>query len=453
MSDVEHYERAVLGACMASVQAVSVADGASLEPADFGDEAHAAIWTDLRAAAHAGRPVSGASIAARIGRSLAALPTFAGMSDPEVGQTLAHFATAVDVKAFPEQVEIVKQEGVRRRVMDRIGDWGTRLQDPSTQPLDILGEIVEAGPKMVPAVANAGGFGMLDLGRMVIRQARTDRAARLADIQTSVITGMAAFDSRTKGIKPGEMMFLGSQPGEGKTAVTQRGWLNFAQSQMKRPELDRIGSLYLSCEMPAIQYGQRIAQMIAQVSGARFRDGTLTPEDELKVINAFKSFKELPARVINPSRLTVSGIRAEIARAVRDFNCGFVVIDHFRRFTLDRRLQNRNDEDEEKVLFLEEMAKTFNIALVVLAHTRKLDGQMMGRRPTLDDLRGSGQIAASADFVTLLHRPHRHRIAAGEIVSDEERTSIEAIWAKDRHGAEGIEKFTFDGETMSVFSM
>jgi replicative DNA helicase len=452
MSDVEHYEQAVIGACLVSVQAVGVADAAGLEPEDFEAEAHAAIWRDLREAAHQGRPVSAGAVAARVGRSLAALPGFEGLADPQVAERLGAFATGVDVKAFPEQVEIVRQEGVRRRIMDRLGDWGNRLRDPGVAPLDILGELLEAAPRMVPAHQSSKSLDMLDLGRMVVRQARLDRVAREQGIQTSVKLNMTAFDSRTHGMRPGEMMFLGSQPGEGKTAVTQRGWLNFAQGQVQRAADDQIGSLYLSCEMPAIQYGQRIAQMIANIDGSKFREGTLTDEDEAKLVRAFKSMGHLPARVRNPARLTVSGIRAEIAKAVREFNCGFVVIDHFRRFNLDRRLQSRNDEDEEKVLALEEMAKSFNIALIVLAHTRKLDGQMMGRRPTLDDLRGSGQIAASADFVTLLHRPHRHRIAAGEIVSTEERNMIEAIWAKDRHGAEGVEEFTFDGEKMSVFS-
>jgi replicative DNA helicase len=187
------------------------------------------------------------------------------------------------------------------------------------------------------------------------------------------------------------------------------------------------------------------------MDGGRMREGKTSEEDLRTIIREWKARTGIPLFFNFTSTLRASQMRALIVEAIRLHNVGLVVIDHMRYFDMDGRYDSQLAEEEAKARYLkEDIAKALNVAVIVLAHTTKAIENRDDRRPRLSDLRGSGQVAAHADFVGFVHRPFN---AASE--SDREdglvkRTEAELIWAKNRHGLDGSAPFYFDPSTMTV---
>jgi replicative DNA helicase len=151
------------------------------------------------------------------------------------------------------------------------------------------------------------------------------------------------------------------------------------------------------------------------------------------------------------STLRASQMRALIVEQIRRNKIGVVIIDHYRHFELDERPRSSVEEDEEKAKFLKNaLAKDLNIAVICIAHTTKTI-DTPDRRPRLSNLRGSGQIAAFADFVNFVYRPYL-------FASEEERNEgkvhmhdAELIYEKNRHGMYGPAPFRLNLSTMNVY--
>jgi replicative DNA helicase len=291
---------------------------------------------------------------------------------------------------------------------------------------------------------------LIDVGRQFVRDVQMRQAAREQGVELGAYFGLNAIDDYAHGLQGGELLICGGEPGVGKSAVWWKGALNFAERQMGRDENVRVGALILSLEMSPTPSAARFASMIAGLQGTDVREGRVSPDQLQTVVKEFRRREKVPLWVNHAPTLRASQLRALIAEAIRRHNVGLVVLDHFRMWDLDRRLANKNDEDEEKVRFLkEQIASAMNIALVCLAHTRKPDPSSNGR-PKMSDLRGSYQVAAHADFVSFIYRPAMYATEAQMERGDVVDTQAEMIWSKNRHGNPGTREFHFNPSQMFI---
>jgi replicative DNA helicase len=292
-----------------------------------------------------------------------------------------------------------------------------------------------------------------DLGRRYVQNAEAERAARAAGKELGAHFGLSFIDNWTRGVRPSELWIIGGEPGTGKSAVSWAAAQKFAerQAQHNAPN-ERIGTLVLSLEMGEGDSENRIAQSIAKVDGAKLREARQTDEDMARIVREWGRRKDLPLYFNFSSTIRASQLRAIVVEAIRRHNCGLIVIDHFRYFDMDHRMRdNPNAEDEEKARFLkEDIAKDLNVAVICLAHTTKSVEAQTDRRPTLSNLRGSGQVAAHADFVSFVYRPYMYASENAKDMGEVFDTDAEMIFRKNRHGVDGISRFTFEPHTMTV---
>lgn len=294
---------------------------------------------------------------------------------------------------------------------------------------------------------------LADSGRDFVRTIRQVRAAREAGQEMGAYFGIRAFDDYTHGLQPTELMIVGGEPGVGKSAVIWTAARQFAERQATKPKDKQVAALILSLEMGQHPSNVRLAQAFSGVEGAKLREGTFTDADLQQIVSGWRERLEVPLYFNYAPTVRASQLRAIVTDAITRHNVGLVVIDHFRMFDLDRRLDSVNQEDEEKARFLkEQLAASMNIAVICLAHTRKKDGSSLSDpRPKLSDLRGSGQIAAHSDFTCFIHRPHKYASQSDIDSGRSQKTDAELIWEKNRHGDEGIAKFYFEPAGMKVY--
>jgi replicative DNA helicase len=246
---------------------------------------------------------------------------------------------------------------------------------------------------------------------------------------------------------------IAGPPGVGKSAVVWDLAQGFGLRQMPKERGKRVSCLVLSMEMTLPGSSSRVATSITGINGDKLREGEINADELALIIKHWKAQAELPLLWNFASNFRMSQLRALVVEAVRKHNVGLVVVDHFRMFDPDRRINNANQEDEAKARFLkEDIAKDLNVAVICLAHTVKLrreDGQGDGR-PQLSDLRGSGQTAAHCDVVGFMHMPW---MFATDVEKDEgvvTETQAEMIYRKNRSGKLGVANFDFYPEKMRV---
>lgn len=290
-----------------------------------------------------------------------------------------------------------------------------------------------------------------DLGRRFIVRAQKLMAAREQGIELGAYFGIGAIDNYIKGLKATELMISAGPPGVGKSAVWWAAGKKFAERQVQKEHEQQIGCLVLSLEMGEEPSSDRLATELTEIDGGLIREGKLSVQDLNNIRREWAARKDLPLYFDFTSSMRGSQMRALIVEAIRKHNVGLVIIDHYRHWELDHRVSSTIEEDEQKAKFLkEQIAKDLNVAVIVIAHTTKAI-DTADKRPTLAHLRGSGQIAAFADFVNFVHRPYLHatqqEIEKGEV----HQYDAELIWEKNRHGLGGLAPFRFNASTMSVY--
>jgi replicative DNA helicase len=290
-----------------------------------------------------------------------------------------------------------------------------------------------------------------DAGRRFIRDQQERMALRSQGVSTGARFGISAIDGYTNGLQPTELLIGGGESGVGKSATWWKAAMSFAEGELtKPPGHQRVGTAIFSLEMGEVPSSMRWAQGLTSIDSAHMRDGSLSQAELQKIVKEWGNKKGFPLWMNYSPGMTLSQLRAVVAEGIRKHNIGLVVIDHFLLLQTDNPGLTSNEADDERIKFLkQQVAMDLNVAVVCLAHTRK-DIERADKRPRLSDLRGSGMIAAFADYVMLMYRPWKYASDKEKDTMKVAPTDAEMIHAKNRHGAEGIGNFYFDPAKMLV---
>lgn len=444
-------ERAVLGRIMARGHKVAgEVIGTLLEPDHFYAPAHKVIFTAIYEAYYSDNPVEPLTIGEVCSKKLAS------MWSCDENDAIVHVRDMAASQAFTGNVidhaKVIKSHADMRLLLDLAATVQEEVGKEERTPEEIASLTSQRAMHIATntlLTQEIIPFG--DLGRRYVEQAKAAKEAREKGLELGAYFDLRFIDQYTRGLQPTELMIASGEPGVGKSAVWWRAALGFAQRQMRYPEEKRIGTFILSLEMSEQPSNIRIAQTVGQLDGGKLREGDISEDMMRTIIYEWGRRKDIPLYFNFTSMLRAGQMRSLIVEAIRRHNVGLVIIDHFRYFDMDRRLESQVQEDEEKARFLKEaIAKDLNVAVVCIAHTTKGIENQPDRRPNLSHLRGSGQVAAHADFVNFVYRPYSYasdeQKALGEILE----TDAELIWRKNRHGLDGIAKFEFEPSTMKI---
>lgn len=431
--------------------------GVPLEQRDFSLPETRLIYATTVERHYSGKPVDALVIGELVRDELATywnIPTNEGVGE----RLVQRVRDAQVVGNVVEQAALLKRLSASRQLQECCLHALTAINEGRLTPEEIGDNLssevlqVVAGSKKRSELLD-----WMDTGRAYAQHLQRTMKARQEGIEIGVYTGLPFIDSYTHGIGPGELCFLAGEPGVGKTAVAWAAALGFANRQLQRDPSLRVGTLMASLEMNVVGSTMRVIQNLTGVDGERLREGNITQQEYVHILREWKNRENLPMYFNFASNFRLSQLRALIAEAIRRANVGLIVIDHFRMVDTDRHYTNPNAEDEAKVRFLKEnIAKDLNVAVICLAHTVKVGRGQGGEspKPRLSDLRGSGQVAAHADFVGFLWSPWKYMSdeARLEMGPGFDETTMELSWEKNRFGKSARAQLKFDAEKMQVTS-
>jgi replicative DNA helicase len=446
----EAAEWSVIGQILSKPDAIAEVVGSQLAPSDFFRPDCRLIYETAVESYYADERVDAVTVGERIRKPLSGQW---GVAEGEVATRLYEQAAArAGADSVKDHANVVKRHSDSRQLLTIMDQARIRIEEGRDQPDQIGDWISTAANDVVKGRGKrAEILSWMEVGREYVRWQRNQIAARAQGIEYGVYTGLKFVDLWTRGIAPGEFMLLAGPPGVGKSALTFEMGRGFAARQLPKPADKRVSTLILCMEMGLVGSSGRMASSLTGIGGDKLREANIDKDELSHIIRAWKANEELPLYWNFASNFKMSQMKALVVEGIRRYNVGYVIIDHFRMFDPDRRINNANQEDEAKARFLkEEIAKDLDVAVLCLAHTVKINREGSDQRPQLNDIRGSGQVTAHCDIAAFMYMPYMH---ATEDAKDEgivQPTDAELIFRKNRNGALGTSEFYAEMSTMSI---
>jgi replicative DNA helicase len=290
----------------------------------------------------------------------------------------------------PHYASIVRERYQRRQLLSLGADIQTRCLLPSTadEPASIIGE--SAATRLAKIVSSGAAIDSETLETVSLRVLDEMDKGEVG----SVMTGFTEFDELTGGIFFGEEVILAARPSMGKSAIAKQIAYQVAKSGTP--------VALISQEESKAKIVRNLIALIAQIDNNRLRKpGALSPVDWAKIHAAQGEFAGVPL-YINDRARTLRDVRAAAAALVARHGCRLIVIDYLQRIGAPGG--SRYEQVTEISKGVSDIVKDLNVAGLVLAQLSRESAKRDDKRPTMTDLRESGQIEQDADGVVFLHR-------------------------------------------------
>lgn len=280
------------------------------------------------------------------------------------------------------------------------------------------------------------------------------KAQTLQDVVREILNGNPAelikfgffnFDQFFGGVEEGSLIVLGGRPSMGKTTMA----VNLAYSASNINPV-----LFFTLEVKNKAIARKVISSLASVNSKRLKTNSLNEyeKESLKNLDLTQSKFFLE----DEAALSLSKIKAKIRRHILKNNIKVVFIDYLGMIPAEGKSFSKHDEITKTINALKEIAKEYNLIMVVLCQlNRSLEGRA-NHRPTLSDLRESGSIEQTADIVMFVHREEYYlskmKPTKPSEVSEWEndmrmvRGKSQLIISKARDDETGDLEFKFDGE-------
>jgi replicative DNA helicase len=201
--------------------------------------------------------------------------------------------------------------------------------------------------------------------------------------------------------------------------------------------------LFFSAEMGKRSLVDRFICTLSQINLNRVINGTLSEEDMARFITAYDRFRsEYPITIddTNGSELTLNYIRNQCRKLhLAKGGIGLVVVDYI-QFLGDRAHSNRAQDLGVYSRGLKEIAKEFNCCVAALAQINREAESCSDKRPSIQQIKGSGDIEQDADQIWLLYRDEYYN-------RDRRDGKLEINVGKNRNGMSGVAHLYFLAES------
>lgn len=413
-------EQSVLGALMLDGSRVDdVAD--ELAARDFYDNRHGTIFAAIVSLAGQGKPVDIVAVADVLQRR-SELDQVGDM--PYLAAMLQNTPSAANVMRY---TRIVAERSMRRRVLAA----GQQLADEAREAEDI-DQLVGASLDALSALQaddDTSSLSAIELCKRTVAQ--IDHRYSNPDEQTGIPTGFAEVDKRLHGgYQPGDLVIIAGRPGMGKTVYA----MNIADHVAAN-----VGTVLVhSLEMSEKQLGERQLASASGVSLDRIMSGQLEDDDWTPLAAGVAKVSEYRQQLDFRPGVTVQQIRAKARRMKRQGGLTEIVVDYLTLMTMPDG-DNQNLKVGLVTKGLKQLAKEFQVPVIVLCQLNRDVEKRANKRPMLSDLRDSGAIEQDADIIQFLYRDEYYDPDTPDV------GVVEIITAKYRQGQVGTDRLIFQG--------
>lgn len=298
-----------------------------------------------------------------------------------------------------EYAHVIRDTALRRRLMAE----ARRVAEKAAS-----GSLGYDGESL--AIECAGAFDLIAVQSGVLERKDTPFAAAVAEAmvsaesarsgeQVGISTGFRYFDARLGGLEKKYVYVLAARPGMGKSALAECIAINVARNGHR--------VRMVSLEMSAKQLGMRALAEVSQVPLTTIRTGMYTNEEAGRLVAAQKVLATLDITIDDEGGQTSGMIAAKARAQKRRGGLDLLVVDHLnlvRAEETDARNGGTWATGRASNAMLQ-IAKDCDIPVLLLCQLNRGPESREDKRPTLADLRQSGEIEQDAYAVGFLYRP------------------------------------------------
>jgi replicative DNA helicase len=429
-------ERALLAMVLADNAALDKLE--RLEPEHFFDAVHREVFAAARDLRRERRPVNLVTLGGLVGGDpLGASVVLDSLKDYSFAGTMPDPQDMAD--------SLIDLAG--RREVQALGEWlAGSVWNYRTPRADLIEQALRELDRILARTRGArrSTWTAAELLDDMMRAVQSD------DAGNRIATGFADLDRMTGGWRRGEFAILAGRPSMGKSAIAVCAATNAAKAGH--------GVLIFSLEMTGFQWAARMASEAAysgdvQVPYAAAIRRQLSERDLDRFLRAARLRQGLPLILDEQAGLSSVEIAARTRRAAQEFErdgkrLGLVVVDHLGKVRPSSHYRgNRVQEMGEISNSMAQLAKAEGVAVLALHQLNRAVEGRDNKRPSLADLRDSGNLEQDADTVMFAFRPAyyleraREEDAAAEQLRRDQleatRHDLEIIIAKNRNGPTG----------------
>lgn len=427
-------EAALIGCLLLHPAMVGAALAHELGSQHFGDKSLGGIWARIRDVAMRGdvpdiRTVLQAGIGTIFG---------AGLTANEAQAKL--LAVAASPVVVPQYCRLIKANWALRHLISQVDS--SRASLASADAIQLVERLLAEIDEIRDVTLDRKGSRRGSLGAVAATVAEDARAMLAGVGQRPPGSGLATLDRHLpmRGLGPGALVILAGRTGMGKTMV--------ACSIAAKVARAGHGVATFSLEVPATEIAARlIAESIGGKSPA-YGDilAGLVTEDDLDRIEQQRALLgELPFYLDDTPALSMADMMVTVRReATRLDRIGkplrLVVVDHAQIVKPSSRYAgNRVGELGEVANAAKVMAKQLGCAVLLGCQVNRSSEGRDDKRPTLADLRASGEIEEAADAVLMLYR-EAYYLAKSRGFQERDPEVLLEYEAVKNHVEVGIEK-------------
>lgn len=417
-------EKAVLGCVILNSEVINELS-LLLRADDFFDDAHRILYEAMVDLFNSGKKVDVALLVNQLKGT--------GQYELVGGAAyLAELANAVPNAAHSVYYgEIIQAKAVVRRVIEATTEILEEAYDESTDAQKLISRAEEKIFQIQDEKTGSQARMVSDILTESLQ--RIDLRMQGQQLASGVMTHFTDFDTMTGGLHNGELIILAARPSMGKTAFA----MNIAEQVAMR---ERAPTLFVSLEMNSIELVDRLLCSVAKVNGSRMRVGTITHEEQQRLLRHAGEISTSPLYIDDTPSRTVSEIAAVARRITQQETkkgnraLGLIVIDYLQLIEPDNSKDPRQEQVAKIARRLKMLAREQSVPVLCLSQLNRQAEDSKDHRPRLSHLRESGAIEQDADVVMFVHREEYYR-------KPEEAADVagqaQIIIAKQRNGPIG----------------
>lgn len=237
-------------------------------------------------------------------------------------------------------------------------------------------------------------------------------------------TGISNLNDVIDGIQSRKLTIIGARPSIGKSALGLDIIANIAK-------IEKIPVSMFSFEMPRDELMKRLVSVESNVPIYNLEHKFFGQADVSRINKGMGTIYNMNMQIydkpVENELKLYSMIRQQAKQGVKCF-----LIDHLGLIRHSNRSIKRFEAVHDITIHLHDLAKELNVPIIVLCQLKR-DAE--GKKPSLSDLRESGDIEQDADVIMFIHRERA--------MNNELQIQTELIVEKNRGGSTGVAKTIF----------
>jgi replicative DNA helicase len=290
-------------------------------------------------------------------------------------------------------IAILQEEFQKRVLLGIVSNVNNQLTDREELEV-IIGNI----QKDISKIDMSSGEELADLKQQLKNMLGDIQVRMNTEGLIGTPTGFRDIDRFTGGWQETDLIIVGGASSMGKTSFA----LALAYNAAKYGDTPTV---IFSYEMSSGQLLKRLASVESGVSNNYISNGTLNDEELKRIHDATTVLENIPLNVDECNITSLNYLVYRIKEYVKNRGIKLVMVDYLQLVSYNAKGLSREQEVSKVARKLKNLAKELNITVIALSQLNRGVGMRNNSKPTLSDLRESGEIEQAADIVMLIYRP------------------------------------------------